>query len=295
LNGFLLLDKPEGVSSFFVVNRCKKILGAKRAGHLGTLDPFATGLLIIAINSGTKVIPYVTIKEKCYDFEIKFGEKMNTGDKTGTIIETNQNIPNYRDIESILPAFLGEIHQKPHPFSAVKVNGKRAYQIARSGQDPIIAVRSVTIFDLCLLMQTQENVFLFRATVSPGTYIRSLAEDVARSLETVGHVVSLKRTRDGKFKLEDAITIDRLAEKKENIDNVLISLENILDDIPVYFVTDREAGDLALGKSVNRGVDVAASKDGVCLVASEEGMLWIAEVKASERSLTLSPKRLLVC
>jgi tRNA pseudouridine55 synthase len=291
LNGFLLLDKPEGKSSFFVVNRCKKILGANRAGHLGTLDPFATGLLIIAINAGTKVIPYVSVSHKCYDFELKFGEKTDTGDNTGKVIATDRMIPKYDELEAILPVFLGKIQQRPHPFSAIKINGKRAYQLARSGLIPNIESRSVTIFDLHILAQTADDTFKLRAAVSPGTYIRSLAEDMAEYLRSVGHVISLRRIRDGKFSVDDAVKIDRLEEKKENIGDILVPLEDVLDDIPVCFVSDREASELALGRSIDCGTDVE-SRDGVCLVSSEGGALWIAEVKPER---VLAPKRLLVC
>jgi tRNA pseudouridine55 synthase len=291
LNGFLVLDKPEGRSSAFIVNRCKKILGAGRAGHLGTLDPFATGLLILAINAGTKIIPYVSVKQKCYEFEIKFGEKTDTGDKTGKVVAASYTIPKYSEVEAVLPLFLGEIQQKPHPFSAIKINGRRAYQIARNGLDPNIESRPVTVFDLHIVSQMDDNIFRLEATVSPGTYVRSLSEDIAASLQTVGHVVSLRRVRDGKFCIDDAVTIDRLEEKKENVGDVLVPLEDVLDDIPVYFASDREASELAFGRSVICGTDVG-SRDGICLVSSEGGELWIADVKTDR---VLAPRRLLVC
>ncbi|MDR1034725.1 MAG: tRNA pseudouridine(55) synthase TruB [Holosporales bacterium] len=293
MDGFIVLDKPEGKSSFFIANRCRKILGARKVGHLGTLDPFATGLLTIAVNAGTKAIPYVSINQKCYEFEIKFGEKTDTGDKTGKVIAAVYTIPEYDEVMSILPKFLGKIQQKPHQFSAIKIKGQRAYQIARKGLNPNIESRSVTIFNLHLLARITDNIFKLEATVSPGTYVRSLAEDIATSLRTVGHVISLRRILDGKFGLDDAITIDRLEEKKENIEDVLISLEEVLCDIPTYFVSDREASDLAFGRSVAWEAEIE-SRSGVCLASAKSGKLWIAEVRSAGGVSILAPRRVLI-
>lgn len=250
INGILIINKPEGKSSGYVDLVCKKILGTKKIGHIGTLDPFATGVLPIAINNGTKTIPYIKTKSKTYEFEIKFGEKTNTADKTGEIIDTTQNIPNQKDIKNIIPEFIGEIEQKPHIFSAIKINGKRSFELARKGEIPQIASRKVTIFDLKLLDQTSKDVFKFEASVSPGTFIRSLTEDLAESLKSLGYTYSLRRIQDGRFLLKDAITLDELREKRDNINDVLIPLENVLDDIPVISLTCQNVLDLAFGRSI---------------------------------------------
>lgn len=250
INGILIINKPEGKSSGYVDLVCKKILGIKKIGHIGTLDPFATGVLPIAINNGTKTIPYIKTKSKTYEFEIKFGEKTNTADKTGEIIDTTQNIPNQKDIKNIIPEFIGEIEQKPHIFSAIKINGKRSFELARKGEIPQIASRKVTIFDLKLLDQTSKDVFKFEASVSPGTFIRSLTEDLAESLKSLGYTYSLRRIQDGRFLLKDAITLDELREKRDNINDVLIPLENVLDDIPVISLTCQNVLDLAFGRSI---------------------------------------------
>lgn len=250
INGILIINKPEGNSSGYVDLVCKKILGTKKIGHIGTLDPFATGVLPIAINNGTKTIPYIKTKSKTYEFEIKFGEKTNTADKTGEIIDTTQNIPNQKDIKNIIPEFIGEIEQKPHIFSAIKINGKRSFELARKGEIPQIASRKVTIFDLKLLDQTSKDIFKFEASVSPGTFIRSLTEDLAESLKSLGYTYSLRRIQDGRFLLKDAITLDELREKRDNINDVLIPLENVLDDIPVISLTCQNVLDLAFGRSI---------------------------------------------
>ncbi|MDR1234168.1 MAG: tRNA pseudouridine(55) synthase TruB [Holosporales bacterium] len=292
MNGILLIDKPPGKSSAFIDRICKRILGIKKVGHIGTLDPFATGVLPIALNAGTKIIPFIKTSKKTYDFEIKFGIKTDTGDNTGRILSTSTIIPNPDEVAQIIQKFIGEQYQKPHPFSAVKINGVPAYRMARRGELPDIQSKLVTIFDLCILGK-QEDRILFRAVVSPGTYIRSLAEDMATSLGTVGHVISLRRIVDGKFSIENSITIDKLEEKKDNICDVLISLEDALDDIPVFFVLDCEARDLTLGRSVACEID-RMPRPGLSLASSRGGFLGIVDVVCGGESCILSPKRLLV-
>ncbi len=286
-SGILILDKPEGISSTFAGCIVKKILRIKKLGHLGTLDPFATGVLPIALTSSTKIIPYIKIEKKTYEFEIKFGEKTNTADKTGEITETSKIIPSIDEINRILPNFVGEISQKPHAFSAIKVDGKRAYDIARSGSIPDIKTRNITIFNLCLLEQTSSSVYKFSATVSPGTYIRTLTEDIAISLGTIGHAISLRRTMDGKFSIEQAISLDVLREKCDNLDCVLIPPEDVLDDIPVIFITDLEAEDLVKGRSICSNANYP--DETTCLARTHEGFLAVVSYCGG----ILSPNRLI--
>lgn len=287
ISGILIINKPEGKSSGYVDLICKKIFNTKKVGHLGTLDPFATGVLPIAINNGTKVIPYITPKSKTYEFEIEFGIKTNTADKTGDIVEVNKTIPLLNDIENILPQFIGEIEQTPHIFSAIKINGRRSFELARKGEMPQIPARKVTIFNLELIGQTSDTIFKFRAEVSKGTFIRSLTEDIAKALGTLGYTYSLRRVKDGNFTIEDSITLDKLDEKKDNLNSVLIPLENVLDDIPVIFLTCQEALDLSFGKSV---MVTSPKDDGRYLVSNSEiGFLAIADLIGE----VIYPKRLL--
>ncbi|MDR1391133.1 MAG: tRNA pseudouridine(55) synthase TruB [Holosporales bacterium] len=294
ISGILVINKPEGKTSFYVDLVCKKLLNAKKVGHLGTLDPFATGVLAIAINDSTKAIPYIRQKKKVYEFEIKFGERTDTGDKTGKVVEISDNIPTRSEIESVIPEFVGEIFQKPHIFSAIKINGKRAYDLARMGETPSISPRKITIFDLELrehkgigdeydetsgnsqkeLMNDINPIFRFKTTVSPGTYIRTLSEDIAKSLGTVGYTFSLKRIQDCNFFIENAISLDVLKKTHDNITDVLVPLENILDDIPVVFISCQDEKDLLFGKRVAVSFP---EKVEFCLASAKSGFLGIVE------------------
>ncbi|MDR3224578.1 MAG: tRNA pseudouridine(55) synthase TruB [Holosporales bacterium] len=212
LSGFLVIDKLEGKTSAFIDFLCKKKLGVKKVGHLGTLDPFATGVLVIAINKATRAIRYIKPISKVYEFVVKFGEQTTTGDKTGEVVKTDSSYPDMNALENVLTNFTGEINQVPHAFSAIKVNGKRAYQLARKGIVPEIAPRKTTVFDIKILKQLDCRMFSLTATVSPGTYIRSLCEDIAKALDTVGHAWALRRIADGQFSIDQAISIDCINE-----------------------------------------------------------------------------------
>ncbi|MDR3031315.1 MAG: tRNA pseudouridine(55) synthase TruB [Holosporales bacterium] len=286
LGGIIIVDKPENKTSQFIDRLCKKLKGVKKAGHLGTLDPFATGVLAIAINFGTKAIPYIKTSFKKYEFEIKFGEKTNTADKTGTIIETSPITPSIDEIQAVIPKFIGKISQIPPAFSALKINGKRAYDIARSGKTPIIKERTIDIYDLRLLAQTGERTFKFVVECSPGTYIRTLSENIADALKTVGHAFSLRRTLDGMFAIENAISVDDLNKNCDNIEDVMIPLENVLDDIPVILVSCHDAFSFSQGRCIKRQ-DFNISP-GECLASSEDGFLGI--VLVSDRDVC--PKKI---
>ena len=249
-SGILVIDKPEGKSSAFISRICKKIIGASKVGHLGTLDPFATGVLPIAVNDATKIIQHINPKKKIYEFEIVFGKQTNTADITGEIIKESRNIPSEEDLKLCLKNFIGKIYQVPHAFSAIKVDGKKSYELARKGESLEIKPRPIEIFDLKIIQQTDENTFKLEASVSKGTYIRSLAEDIAEKLETVGYVKSLRRTLDGKFGLDVSVSLDKIEEMRYNLKGVLYPLENVLDDIPVVFVSEHEAEELGNGRFI---------------------------------------------
>ncbi|MDR0942080.1 MAG: tRNA pseudouridine(55) synthase TruB [Holosporales bacterium] len=271
-SGILIIDKPEGKTSAVVDSICKKILNVKRVGHVGTLDPFATGVLVVAVNNGTKAIPYINPAKKTYEFTIKFGEKTNTGDKTGQIVETSNKRPAYLELENVIASFVGEVFQTPHAFSAIKIGGKRAYQIARQGGTPEIKPRKVTIFSLELVDKIDDSVFKMRTTVSPGTYIRSLCEDIAKTLGTVGHTHSLRRTRDGDFKEGQAVSLDEL---RENKSAALIPLESVLRDFLIVLLSNCEAESLAFGREIR--CDSVLENDRY-LAKSSNGFLGIVNV-----------------
>ena len=249
MQGVLFIDKPEKITSAKVDRIIKKIIKPKKIGHIGTLDPFATGMLPVAINGATKLIQYFKwTKTKTYIFEIQFGIKTNTGDCTGEIVKTSSNIPDINQIQNILPKFIGNIQQKPHAFSAVKINGQNAYNFARKGIQVDIKPKTVNVNSLKLITQIENNVLKFEATVSSGTYIRSLTEDIATALNSLGYTKSLRRISIGKY--NKMITLDQLEENLDNLNEVIVSAENLLDDIPVVLISDDIAHNLRLGKGI---------------------------------------------
>jgi tRNA pseudouridine55 synthase len=216
MNGFLLINKPSGPTSAQVTNRLKyllpKINGKKpKIGHGGTLDPLATGLLPIGIGKATKQLQALLDGPKTYVFTVTFGTQTTTDDTEGTPVATSDNRPTVGQIEAILPQFTGEISQTPPAFSALKIDGQRAYSLARSGQTVELKPRQITIHSLKMLENTPDSA-LFEARVSKGTYVRSLARDLALALNTVGHVSQLERTAHGPFTLQQAVTLDKIAE-----------------------------------------------------------------------------------
>ena len=279
ITGVLFIDKPEGITSSTVDKICKRILKANKIevnkiGHVGTLDPFASGLLPVVLNGATRLIQYFNWNNiKTYLFTVQFGIKTNTGDITGNIIEKSNIIPDIENINNVLPKFIGEIEQVPHAFSAVKINGKKAYELARKGIVPNIKSKLVNIYNLKLLKQVSKDKYLFETTVSSGTYIRSLSEDIAKALGTVGCTIALRRTSIGKFNM--GVPLDALQKVSNNINEIVVSVEDLLDGIPVVLISDEEAYNLSLGRSIPVN---SKYKNGLYLVKSQNGFLELVEV-----------------
>lgn len=223
--GLLLLNKEKGYSSRDYIFKVAKKLGIKKFGHIGTLDPFATGLIIAAFNQGTKIVPFFEGEDKTYIAKLKLGEKTSTGDLDGEVIETKE-VGEYSEekFNEVFKSLTGKISQTPPIYSAIKVKGKPLYHYARHGLEVEIKSREVTIYHIKLLSY-KDNILEFEAKVSSGTYIRTLGEDIAIKLGTVGHLVSLIRTTQGDFKLIDAINYEDVS-----LDNIL-SLEDSLGKI----------------------------------------------------------------
>ena len=253
IHGWIILDKPLGMGSTTAVSAVKRLLREAgepktRVGHGGTLDPLATGVLPIALGEATKLAGRMLDASKSYDFAICFGEETDTLDAEGTVVATSDVRPTIAEIEGVLPRFTGEIEQLPPVYSALKIDGKPAYARARAGEAVEVKPRRVTVSELKILPassdggQDQEQITL-SATVSKGTYIRSLAHDIARALGTVGHVSYLRRTRAGPFGLEQAISLDFLSEaaKARRIDGAVVPLEAALVDIPALPITPDQA------------------------------------------------------
>ncbi len=287
IHGWIVLDKPVGLGSTQAVAAVKRALRdagepRTRVGHGGTLDPLASGVLPIAIGEATKLAGRMLEATKTYDFTIRFGEETDTLDAEGEVVASSDARPTAQQVGAILPRFMGPIEQVPPAFSALKIAGKPAYARARAGEEMELKPRLVTIHELHV-QNTGDAEVTLSATVSKGTYIRSLARDIARALGSVGHVSMLRRTRAGPFGLESAISLDFLGEaaKARNLTRAVLPLEAALDDIPALPVTPDQAqllrhGQRLAGFPERPGLQLAAS-DGipVALVEATAGGLKV--------------------
>ena len=297
-HGWIILDKPLGLGSTQAVGAVKRALrdgGYPKAkvGHGGTLDPLATGVLPIAIGEATKLAGRMLDGDKTYDFTIRFGEQTDTLDAEGQVIATSEVRPTIAAVEAVLPRFTGPIAQVPPAYSALKVAGERAYDLARAGGEVVLASREVTVHALSRHPGGEEGSgtpdqvrgdeiteVTLTAHVSKGTYIRSLARDVALALGTVGHVVMLRRTRAGPFDLSPAVSLDKLAQAAmaRSLEHLILPLGAGLDDIPALPLTSDQAGALRQGR-VLVGVQAA---DGVTLATFRDVPLALVEVGGGE-------------
>jgi len=282
LHGWIVLDKPVGLGSTTAVSAVKRILrqaGEPKAkvGHGGTLDPLASGVLPIALGEATKLAGRMLDATKQYDFTVRFGEETDTLDLEGDVMATSAIRPTLKEIAAALPRFTGEIGQIPPAYSALKIEGKPAYARARAGEKLDIKPRRVTVHELKLLSASGDEV-TFSATVSKGTYIRSLARDIAHALNTVGHVTMLRRTRAGPFSLETAISLDFLEEaaKARALTRTVLPLTAALDDIPALPVTPDQARLLRYGQMLF-GIP---AKPGLALATSEGTPVALVEASA---------------
>lgn len=249
VNGWLVLDKPAGLCSTTAVSIVRRLFNAQKAGHAGTLDPSASGVLPIALGEATKTIPYVMNGAKTYRFGISWGAKTTTDDAEGEVISSNDKRPSTEDILRVIPEFIGEIEQVPPIFSAVHVNGQRAYALARENKPVELQPRRIRIDDLRLVSVSEHGTAYFEVDCGKGTYVRSLARDMAEKIGCLGHICLLRRTRCGKFYEENAFSLEYLEAmghiSKES--NELLPVETVLDDIPALAVTQAEARLLSNG------------------------------------------------
>jgi tRNA pseudouridine55 synthase len=291
MHGWIILDKPLGLGSTQGVSAVKRSLrqggyGKAKVGHGGTLDPLATGVLPIAIGEATKLAGRLLDGDKTYAFTIRFGEETTTLDAEGPVIATSPVRPTRIDMEAILPRFTGPIDQIPPAYSALKVDGERAYDRARAGEEVVLASRAVTIHALTFDPTADgplDEVTLV-AHVSKGTYIRSLARDIAHTLGTLGHVTMLRRTKAGPFDLSRAISLDKLAElgQARALEGILLPLRAGLDDIPAFPLTPDQAGALRQGR-VLAGI---AATDGAAFAMLDDVPVALVDVLAGEVRVT---------
>jgi tRNA pseudouridine55 synthase len=251
LNGWLVVDKPQGLSSHRVVELVRRFTRTK-VGHAGTLDPLATGVLPLALGEATKTVAYAMSSYKRYRFRICWGVARTTDDCEGAIIGESTSRPSREQIEEILPRFTGTILQAPPVYSAIKVDGRRAYALARASTPPALPRRPVQIAALRLIAVSDRDHADYEAVVGKGTYIRALARDLAIALGTVGHVVELRRLTVGPFSESQAISLDSIAECRHNLvdSGYLLPIETALENIPALALTAAEAARLRCGQRV---------------------------------------------
>jgi tRNA pseudouridine55 synthase len=252
IHGWIVLDKPLHLTSSQAVGAVKRALGAQKAGHAGTLDPLATGVLPIALGEATKTIAWSADGQKTYCFALRWGEARSTDDAEGDVTATNPLRPSEAEIRAALPRFIGTIAQMPPAFSALKIQGERAYALARRNQPVELAARNVTIHSLDLLGVDGPDRARFEAVVGPGTYIRALGRDLALALGTLAYVIELKRVSVGCFTLERAISLDKLQALGHSAaaSEHLLPLETALDDIPALALTEDQAKAIRCGQAV---------------------------------------------
>jgi tRNA pseudouridine55 synthase len=292
VHGWLVLDKPAGMTSTQALSRVKRAFKAKKAGHAGTLDPLATGCLPIAFGEATKTVPFAMDGRKTYRFTAAWGAETDTDDSEGAVTARSGNRPSEPDIRAVLPRFTGTILQVPPKYSALKINGERAYDLAREGQPVDLAEREIEVHSLVLTAAEAAGA-TFEAETGKGAYVRALARDIGRALGCLGHVSALRRVRVGPFSEDCLISLDEVerlglcAPGEGNLADHLLPVETALDDIPALAVNGADAARLKRGQAVlMRGRD-APLLSGTCYVTAQGALVALAEAGSGE----IHPKR----
>jgi tRNA pseudouridine55 synthase len=294
VSGWLILDKPQGMTSTQAVTKVRRLFDAAKAGHAGTLDPLATGVLPIALGEATKTVPFAVEGLKTYRFTVRFGAETDSDDAEGTVVTESAARPETEAIEAMLPRFTGEISQVPPRFSALKVDGARAYDLARDKEEFELAPRVVSIERLALIARPDPDHCQLEAGCGKGTYVRALARDLGRALGSCAHVEALRRTRVGGFGEEDAVTLAELEAVKDNatehdtLTRALKPIESALGDIPALALSLSDAARLRQGQPVLlRGRD-APIFTGTAYATSRGMLVAVGEMEAGE----FRPKRI---
>jgi tRNA pseudouridine55 synthase len=281
ISGWLVFDKPIGMGSTEAVSKIKWLFQAEKAGHAGTLDPLASGMLPIALGEATKTVPYVQDGAKVYRFTVAWGEERSTDDLEGPVTKTSEKRPSEAEILALLPKYTGVIMQTPPQFSAIKIAGERAYDLAREGETVDIPAREIEIGRLELIETTPEGNSVFEIECGKGTYVRSLARDMGRDLECFGHIATLRRTEVDPFTAEDLVTLEQLeaavpqAREGEEvvlsyaaIDAYIVDTGAALECLPQVAITDDAAAKIRLGNPVIiRGRDAPVEAEEACATA----------------------------
>ncbi len=294
VHGWVVLDKPVGMTSTHAVSVVKRLFSAKRAGHAGTLDPLASGCLPIALGEATKTVPFVMDGRKLYRFTVRWGEERDTDDAEGRVIAASEQRPSAEAIRALLPSYTGTIQQVPPRYSAIKIEGERAYDLARDGETVELAPRPVEISRLELVEIPDPDHAVLEAECGKGTYVRSLARDLGRALGCFGHVSALRRAAVGPFGEETMILLEQLeavchraAAGEGSLADALMPVETALDDIPALAVSGPDAARLRRGQAVLlRGRDAPNFRGTVYVTASGQ-LVALAEMDRGE----IVPKR----
>lgn len=289
ISGWIILDKPVGIGSTQCVSKIKWLYQAAKAGHAGTLDPLASGMLPIALGEATRTVPYIMDGQKTYRFTVTWGAQTNTDDTQGEVTNTSDKRPTKGEIVALLPKYIGSIEQVPPQFSAIKIDGERAYKKARDGEEVEIKSRIVEIETLELVDVTEETA-TFEVLCGKGTYVRSLARDMGRDLECYGHITELRRTSVAPFLEEDLIPLDQLVELEGNLEQLdaeIFTTGTALDEVVEVPVTKEQVHRLRLGNAiVLRGRDAIAHAD-EAFASSGDELIALGEVDKGQ----FKPKR----
>ena len=289
VHGWVVLDKPVGMTSTHAVSVIKRLFSARRCGHAGTLDPLASGALPIAMGEATKTVPFVMDGRKLYRFTVRWGEERDTDDAEGRVVEQSDSRPTADAVRALLPSFLGVIQQVPPRYSAIKIEGERAYDLARDGETVELAARPVEITRLELMESPDADHAVLEAECGKGTYVRSLARDMGRALGCFGHVSALRRVAVGPFEADSMISLvdleavcHRAAAGEGSLADALLPVETALDDIPALAIGRADAARLQRGQAVLlRGRD-APIFSGPVYITVEGHLLALAEVDHGE-------------
>ena len=249
ISGWLVVDKPAGPTSTAVVNKVRWALGAAKAGHAGTLDPEATGVLAVALGEATKTVPFITDALKAYVFDVKLGEATNTDDAEGEVIATSEARPTDDEIKEALLKFVGDIEQVPPKFSAVKVDGQRAYKLSRAGEDITLEARPLYVVELTMVERMDADHVRLEMVCGKGGYVRSIARDLGEALGCKGHVLRLRRVWSGPFEAEKGLSYEQIEEmsKTPELESYIQPLEMGLEDLPEVKATAEGAAKLRNG------------------------------------------------
>ncbi|MEO8650956.1 MAG: tRNA pseudouridine(55) synthase TruB [Hyphomicrobiaceae bacterium] len=288
INGWVILDKPVGMTSTQAVGKVRWLFQAQKAGHAGTLDPLATGILPIALGEATKTVPYAVDGQKSYRFTVRWGAETDTDDAEGQIVERSDVAATRDAIEALLRSFIGEVMQTPPSFSAIKIDGQRAYDLARQGETVQLEARPVQIDRLDLVGMPDPLTSIFEAECGRGTYVRAIARDIGRTLGCFGHVIALRRTRVGPFRETQAVTLSELEDAANledggiEIKTMLRPVESALAELLEVTVSQSDAARLARGQTVLlRGRD-APVMSGEAFALSKGTLIALCEIERGE-------------